>query len=44
MGRWPSHEQPTSPHAEVVVDLGAVRHNVRRLRELVGEGVTGPLR
>ncbi len=26
---------PPSPHAEVVVDLGAVRHNVTRLRELV---------
>ncbi len=29
---------PASPHAEVVVDLGAVRHNVRRLRELVCRG------
>jgi alanine racemase len=29
---------PPSTHAEVVVDLGAVRHNVRRLRELVWEG------
>jgi alanine racemase len=29
---------PPSPHAEVVVDLGAVRHNVNRLRELVWEG------
>ena len=28
---------PPSPHAEVVVDLGAVRHNVNRLRELVWE-------
>ncbi|MET0839561.1 MAG: alanine racemase [Marmoricola sp.] len=28
---------PPSPHAEVVVDLGAVRHNVARLRELVWE-------
>jgi alanine racemase len=28
---------PPSTHAEVVVDLGAVRHNVRRLRELVWE-------
>ncbi len=26
---------PPSPHAEIVVDLDAVRHNVRRLRELV---------
>ena len=34
---------PPSPHAEVVVDLGAIRHNVRRLRELVTEdGSTGP--
>ncbi|MCW2849111.1 MAG: alanine racemase [Marmoricola sp.] len=30
---------PPSPHAEVVVDLGAIRHNVARLRELVSEGV-----
>jgi len=35
---------PPSPHAQVVVDLGAVRHNVARLRELVseGEGSAGP--
>ncbi len=26
---------PPSPHAEVVVDLGAVRHNVTRVRDLV---------
>jgi len=26
---------PSSPHAEIVIDLGAVRHNVSRLRELV---------
>ncbi|HET8561547.1 MAG TPA: alanine racemase [Marmoricola sp.] len=26
---------PASPHAEIVVDLDAIRHNVRRLRELV---------
>lgn len=26
---------PVSPHAEIVVDLDAIRHNVRRLRELV---------
>ena len=26
---------PPSPHAEIVVDLGAIRHNVSRLRELV---------
>ena len=29
---------PPRPHAEVVVDLGAVRHNMRPLRELVTEG------
>ena len=34
----PMARPPASPHAEVVVDLGAVRHNVRRLRELVGRG------
>ncbi|MCW2821643.1 MAG: alanine racemase [Marmoricola sp.] len=35
---------PPSPHAQVVVDLGAVRHNVGRLRELVSEGRSeGPL-
>jgi alanine racemase len=28
---------PPSPHAEVVVDLGAIRHNVARLREIVSE-------
>lgn len=33
---------PPSPHAEVVVDLGAVRHNLRRLRDLVAEGVARP--
>ena len=34
---------PPSPHAQVVVDLGAIRHNVRRLRELVSEEATpGP--
>jgi alanine racemase len=37
-----SPPSPTSPHAEVVVDLGAVRHNVLRLRELVDEGGTSP--
>jgi alanine racemase len=26
-----------SPHAEVLIDLAAVRHNVRRLREIVGD-------
>ncbi len=26
---------PPSPHAQVVIDLGAVRHNVQRLREIV---------
>ena len=33
---------PASPHAQVVVDLGAIRHNVRRLRELVADGVDAP--
>ncbi len=33
---------PSSPHAEVVVDLGAVRHNVARLRELVTADATTP--
>ena len=33
---------PPSPHAEVVIDLGAVRHNVRRLRELVSTPEAGP--
>ncbi len=33
---------PPSPHAEVVVDLGAVRHNLRRLHDLVAEGVQKP--
>ena len=28
---------PASPHAVVSVDLAAIRHNVRRLREIVGE-------
>lgn len=28
---------PPSPHAQVVVDLDAIRHNVRRLREMVSE-------
>ena len=38
-----SPASPPSPHAEVVVDLGAVRHNVSRLRELVStEGGTSP--
>ncbi len=34
---------PPSPHAEVVVDLGAVRHNVRRLREIVWSSRPGQL-
>jgi alanine racemase len=35
---------PPSPHAEIVVDLDAVRHNVARLRELVATGSgTGPV-
>ncbi len=29
---------PPSPHAQVVIDLGAIRHNVQRLRELVSAG------
>ena len=33
---------PSSPHAQVVVDLGAIRHNLRRLREVVAEGVDRP--
>lgn len=33
---------PQSPHAQVVVDLGAVRHNVERLRDLVSEGSPAP--
>ncbi len=33
---------PASTHAEVVVDLGAVRHNVARLRELVTDEETAP--
>ncbi len=31
---------PPSPHAQVVIDLGAIRHNVARLHELVSEGVS----
>lgn len=31
----PDMTAPPSPHAEIVVDLDAVRHNVHRLRELV---------
>jgi len=30
----------STPRAEIVVDLGAIRHNVRRLRELVSTGAT----
>ncbi len=33
---------PSSPQAQVVVDLGAIRHNVGRLRELVSEGPSRP--
>jgi alanine racemase len=33
---------PASPHAQVVVDLGAIRHNVRRVRELVADGPGTP--
>ena len=29
---------PPPPRAEIVVDLGAIRHNVRVLREIVGDG------
>ncbi len=36
-GHHPS--TPPSPPAEVVVDLGAVRHNVGRLRDLMGTGL-----
>jgi alanine racemase len=31
---------PASAHAQVVVDLGAIRHNVARLRELVSSGAS----
>ena len=31
---------PTPVRAEIVVDLGAIRHNVRRLRELMSTGST----
>jgi len=33
---------PASPHAQVVVDLGAIRHNVERLRAVVSTGTAGP--
>jgi alanine racemase len=33
---------PSSPQAQVVVDLGAIRHNVQRLRELVSDGEGSP--
>ena len=33
---------PRPARAETVVDLGAIRHNVRRLRELVSTDGTGP--
>ena len=33
---------PPSAHAEVVVDLGAIRHNINRLRELVAVGDNTP--
>jgi alanine racemase len=29
---------PPSAHAEIVVDLGAIRHNLARLRDIVSEG------
>src|SRR5205085_8906089 len=35
---------PPSPHAEIVIDLAAIRHNLRRLRELASEGLeTAPM-
>ena len=34
---------PSSPHAEIVIDLGAVRHNVSRLRELVSTDGRSPV-
>src|SRR4051812_39051522 len=34
---------PPSPHAQGVVDLGALRHNVTRLREIVSTGTSTPL-
>lgn len=33
---------PSLPRAEIVVDLGAIRANVQRLRELVTDGGTSP--
>jgi alanine racemase len=37
MGEWQAMTSlPATARAEIVVDLGAVRHNVRRLRELTG--------
>ena len=33
---------PQSPHARVVVDLAAIRHNIDRLRELVALGLERP--
>jgi alanine racemase len=36
----PAMSAPPSPHAQVVVDLGAIRRNVVRLRELVSTGST----
>ena len=33
---------PPSPHAEIVIDLGAIRGNLRRLRELASEGSARP--
>src|SRR4051794_7127641 len=35
--------EPAAPaRAEIVIDLGAIRHNVRRLRELVSADSTAP--
>lgn len=37
MGEWRAMSpHPAHARAEIVVDLGAIRHNVRRLRELTG--------
>jgi alanine racemase len=33
---------PPSPHAEIVIDLAAIRGNLRRLRELVSDGEERP--
>ena len=33
---------PPSAHAQVVVDLGAIKRNVTRLREIVSSGTSSP--